>query len=134
MASPGKTIEERRAYDRAAYQRRRPAAIAYSLKYQLDHPEETKINNRRQRLKKYGLSIAQYEALERAQGSTCAICGARSPGRRDKYWHVDHDHKTGKVRGLLCSRCNIGLGNLHDDPSILLAALAYLKGRLTPAC
>lgn len=61
-----------------------------------------------------------------AQGGGCAICG-EGPGDR---FHlvVDHDHQTSEVRGLLCTACNVGIGNLRDDPDLLRRALAYLGG------
>ena len=61
-----------------------------------------------------------------AQDGKCAICGTTSTGNR-KAFHVDHDHKTGKVRGLLCSNCNTGIGNLRDDIGLLNRAIEYLS-------
>ena len=65
-----------------------------------------------------------------AQGGVCAICEKpeRSTSRygRIKKLAVDHDHDTGAVRGLLCANCNKGIGNLGDDPDILIAGAAYL--------
>ena len=57
------------------------------------------------------------------QGGVCAICGAVPP--EDGSFHVDHDHETGRVRGLLCVRCNIGLGQLGDDVEVLSGAIGY---------
>lgn len=75
--------------------------------------------------KTYGLGDGDYEALYRAQSGRCAICWARP---RSKRLAVDHDHKTGAVRGLLCSRCNHDLlGAAHDDVAILRRAVAYLE-------
>jgi hypothetical protein len=59
------------------------------------------------------------------QGDKCAICGRAEPNGRGR-WHIDHDHKTGKVRGLLCNNCNVLLGHAHEDPAILWAAIDYL--------
>lgn len=59
-----------------------------------------------------------------AQGGVCAICG-RAP-RDDISLHVDHDHATGAVRGLLCFRCNNAVGDLEDDPAILRRAAVYV--------
>ena len=76
--------------------------------------------------RKFGISLVQYDDMRAAQKPGCAICPATKPGGRGT-WHVDHDHATKKVRGLLCQNCNIGLGNFKDDPARLTLALAYLR-------
>ena len=63
--------------------------------------------------------------LTRLQGGRCAICGAEQGNRR---FHLDHDHATGRARGLLCHSCNLGLGAFRDNPEWLDAAAAYLRG------
>lgn len=84
--------------------------------------------NRELRLAKlYGITLADYDAMLAAQNGLCAICSAGEPGGNANYWHVDHDHSTGRVRGLLCTRCNIGLGYFQDDPDRLGSALDYLR-------
>lgn len=70
---------------------------------------------------RYGLTAVQVDELVAAQGGLCAICRKRAPG------HVDHDHETGRVRGVLCSGCNQGLGNFRDDTAALRAAIDYLE-------
>jgi len=75
--------------------------------------------------KKYGLTKALFERLLTSQNYKCAICGVAIAD--DHTCHVDHDHQTGKVRGLLCSRCNTGIGQFKDDPDLLLRAAAYLQ-------
>jgi hypothetical protein len=65
--------------------------------------------------------------LREEQGSRCAICGVPEEHAPMKRLHVDHDHRTHIVRGLLCSRCNTGIGQFKDDPNRLLAAIEYLK-------
>lgn len=72
------------------------------------------------------MTIEQYDALVEEQLGFCAICH-RNPGPRGL--DVDHDHRTGEVRGLLCSRCNTGLGLFADLPLFLYRAAAYLEDR-----
>lgn len=73
--------------------------------------------------KQYGLSLAALADLIAGQGGVCAICG---DDLTDRTPHVDHDHATGLVRGVLCPPCNMGLGSFRDDPDRMLAALFYL--------
>ncbi len=75
-------------------------------------------------LRKFGITVDQYDEMLVAQGGGCAICG-RAP-RPDISLHVDHEHDTGKVRGLLCFPCNQSLGLLADDPERCRVAAAYL--------
>ncbi len=75
----------------------------------------------------YNMTVEEYAALLAEQGGVCAICReACSSGKR---LAVDHDHTTGKCRGLLCMRCNTAVGLMRDDADLLLAAVAYLKAR-----
>jgi hypothetical protein len=62
----------------------------------------------------------------RSQGDTCAICRSAEPKGRG-YWHVDHEHATGRVRGILCNGCNSGLGLFHESIGSLRAAVRYLE-------
>lgn len=79
----------------------------------------------------YGITIREYEALYSKQNGRCAVCGIEgkpfdSSNGKTNTLAVDHDHNTGKIRGLLCSSCNRGLGFMKEDPKILQAALLYL--------
>ena len=77
----------------------------------------------------FGIDISQYDLLLESQNYKCAICGAKETGTRwTKHFNVDHCHKTGRVRGLLCKPCNIMLGEAKDNPSILYKAADYLMG------
>lgn len=79
-------------------------------------------------LRKYGLVEQQYIELLAAQKNVCAICQISSPGdSRFGRLSIDHEHKTGKVRGLLCAKCNKAIGLLHDDPEIARRVVAYLS-------
>lgn len=73
--------------------------------------------------KRYGLSIEQYTKLLVAQNNLCAICLVKP---KKSSLAVDHDHKTGKVRGLLCIKCNMALGALDDNTELLFSAARYL--------
>ena len=85
-----------------------------------------KVSDRRSHLKrKFGITPEQYDEMLAAQGGGCAICH-REP-RPDISLHVDHDHETGRIRGLLCFRCNNSLGDLDDSAVLLQAALAYVS-------
>lgn len=74
----------------------------------------------------YGLKPGEWEEIFETQGRRCAICRTDAPMNR-KGWHTDHCHVTGKVRGILCQPCNIGLGGFKDNPEGLRAAADYLE-------
>jgi len=76
--------------------------------------------------KRYGLSVAGYYDLLNSQNGGCAICGKEPEGRYE-YLAVDHDHLTGKVRGLLCAFCNLVIGRWRDSPQNAEKSVAYLK-------
>lgn len=78
----------------------------------------------------YGLTLLQYETILKSQEGVCVICGLPETKKyRGKIicLAVDHDHKTGKIRGLLCSRCNTAIGLAKDDPQILRNMAKYLE-------
>ena len=82
-------------------------------------------------MKRYGITIDEFEKLLIEQDNVCAAC--HQPEQRRHRGGVcrlavDHDHETGKVRGLLCSHCNVILGMANDDPSILEGIIEYLRG------
>lgn len=78
-------------------------------------------------LQRYGLTFLQFEKMQQAQANCCAICKRPAATVRSEQLMIDHDHKTGQVRGLLCEPCNLGLGGFRDDPKRLRAAIAYLE-------
>ncbi len=79
----------------------------------------------------YGINYGDYSRMLGEQNGLCAICGKPASGgiKSAARLHVDHDHATGAVRGLLCSRCNQGIGYFSDNPELLAAAIAYLNAR-----
>lgn len=76
--------------------------------------------------KNYGLSLEKFEALYKSQKGCCACCGKHESNFK-RGLHVDHDHTSGQVRGLLCTRCNPGLGYFEDSIAKLEMAITYLK-------
>ena len=83
--------------------------------------KEAREYQRRHSLKsQYGITPEEVEALKDAQNELCAICG-----RRERLI-IDHDHETGKVRGMLCGTCNTGLGMFRDNIHVLENAISYL--------
>jgi hypothetical protein len=74
--------------------------------------------------RRYGITGAEYDVMVEAQGGVCPGCGGEPR-------HVDHDHKTGKVRGILCFNCNQALGNVRDDTTVLVRLVAYLATHRT---
>lgn len=88
------------------------------------NPEKRAKYRRSNNLKrKFGISVEEYDRRFKEQGGGCAVCG-RTDKRR---LAVDHDHKTERVRGLLCVRCNIALGNVQDDTEVLRLLIEYLE-------
>lgn len=75
---------------------------------------------------KYGITEAQYDEMLIQQNGKCAICETDKPTGKWKRFAVDHCHKSGNVRGLLCNECNRGMGLLRDSPDLLIKAAEYL--------
>lgn len=107
---PRKNGPDRRAYQREYHARNRERAWERNLK------------------SKYGITSEDYYRMLDEQGGRCAICGAEAdPYGRSKF-SVDHDHKTGEVRGLLCTHCNRAIGMFADSAELLVRAADYLGG------
>jgi hypothetical protein len=97
--------------------------------YRESHKEEIALRQRKAGLKRYyGITFEEYNTILEGQGGICPICGIR-PGEIKKAFAVDHDHETGKVRGILCDRCNLILGYSKDNILILERAINYLETR-----
>jgi hypothetical protein len=87
-------------------------------------PEAKRIKRERNFIKTYGITIEEYDRISELQGNKCLICGGNSWDGR--HLAIDHNHKTGKIRGLLCSMCNRGLGMFKDSVLLLQKAEQYL--------
>lgn len=120
------------AHLRAKYAEDPEAKLAQNRQRVLDDPEQERIMRRRNRIRRiYRVSGDWYDETLAAQGGRCAICGTTDPGvvrgGHLSIFRVDHCHKTGAVRGLLCHPCNAGIGLLGDDPQRIDQAAAYLR-------
>lgn len=80
--------------------------------------------------RKYNLSPDDYDKLRASQNYRCKICGLHENKNLHKKLHIDHDHSTGMIRGLLCNSCNRGIGLLQDDYVLLYAAARYVQRHL----
>lgn len=102
--------------------------VAYNKVYREQNKEKFLAIERKSRLKMtYGITPEQYNTILKKQNGECAICSAKKPSGRTRMFFVDHCHNRGIVRGLLCMRCNTGLGLFLDNPKFLLKAISYLK-------
>lgn len=90
------------------------------------NPDKRKEIKKRHTAKKYGLSIEEFDSLLHSQGGVCAVCGSTDE-KYSRSLAVDHCHKTGKVRGLLCTRCNQLLGSAEDSTELLKNLIHYLE-------
>jgi len=125
MGQPSK--EARKRYDSKPEVREKQRLAL--KKRRKENPEKYKEmgrkSERRRKLKTYGLTEDEYDTLLVSQENLCAIC--KQPNQTKRDWHVDHCHTTGKVRGILCHFCNVGLGNFKDNKEYLENAIAYLS-------
>lgn len=119
-----KTKDKKREYDKTYYKNNIEKIMEYSWRTK-EHSDNYRLS------KKFGISLQEYNIMLKKQNSVCAICNKEEVIKTKKgnlrKLAVDHDHKTGKVRGLLCSNCNTSLGGFQDDIDTLVKALKYLK-------
>ena len=94
----------------------------------VSNPTQVKTSAKKRKLKmKYGLTPERVQEMVVEQGGKCAACGSTEPGGRHNVWLIDHNHMTGKVRGLLCNGCNVALGMLKEDETRIFALIEYLR-------
>jgi hypothetical protein len=113
-----KLIEEFKRYSRVCKKCHGLKAAAWAR----NNRKRRRVQRIKQHIRAYGITVEYYVQLLVKQNSRCAICLKRDSVRLS----VDHDHATGRVRGLLCRKCNRAIGGLNDDPLLVQAALRYL--------
>ncbi len=120
-------------FERASHRKQRAAAAKQWWDKHKDENNATRREQRRTdpsvrrrdfkaRLRNYGLSWESYETILLRQSGRCPICG-----KELRTFHIDHNHRTGTVRGLLCENCNPMIGQSHENPDVLRAAARYLE-------
>jgi len=104
--------------------------------YRQRHPDRVKEQQRRRTAEQkrkvnlwayYRMTPEDYELMLSSQGGCCKVCGSSDPKMKGAHFHIDHCHATGKIRGLLCGPCNVGLGAFYDNIGTLEAAIRYLN-------
>jgi hypothetical protein len=113
--------EERNASSKRHYADHRQEYIDMAEKWHREHPEKA---NGYYRKYHTGCSPELFQAFNEKQGGKCAICGGVND--RGHALCADHDHETGIIRGLLCRTCNLGIGHLRDDPTLMRKAAEYI--------
>lgn len=141
MANPEKSKEIKKryrdthkvkiaSYNRVHNKKTRTQRYSYRSQWRRNNPEKEKAGKLRNR---FGLSLQQFKDMLEDQGNKCGVCGIDLSNGGMNHPCVDHDHKTGMVRGILCRRCNSGIGSLKDEPKLLNRAVKWIrKGGLTP--
>ena len=119
LANPEKFRTYKKAF-RAKPEQKIKSAI-YNKTYRATHQAET----RAKLIKRYGLSVAEYAAMLKSQNGACAICYGTH--NNNHALCIDHDHMTGKIRGLVCHDCNVALGMIGDDPEVARSIITYLE-------
>lgn len=119
--NPGKAKE----YSARRYARHSARLLAEARAFRAANPELSRRYTRRSRYKRNGINLADAERVRAAHNGRCDCCGRDKSGGNG--WAVDHDHSTGRVRGVLCNWCNIAIGRLGDTLEGVLKAVRYLE-------
>lgn len=135
-ADPEAARAKRQAWEATRSEESRQKGAAYKQAWAEAHREKTRTANKAYAARvgpywkhikhKFGVTRDEWLELFKAQDEKCAVCKRDTPATQ-KFWSIDHCHKTGETRGILCRRCNIMLGAGLDDPNILMAGAKYLK-------
>lgn len=120
--------QQRNAKQRARYKIHREKYLEANKKSWMKRSPEERVRVKKiYHLNKYGMTLEEYEAMVTLSHGQCSICRRDMLGVGCGKMCIDHDHKTGKVRGLLCNECNVGLGQFRDNIECLLSAIEYLR-------
>jgi len=111
------------SYNKEYYERRRSVE---PRKRGRDEQRKNRTRHRWEIAKKYGVTVHDVETALETQGYSCAICHT-SEDALDHAMHIDHNHKTGNFRGMLCRSCNLAIGMMKDNPRALRDAADYLE-------
>ena len=123
-----KNIEKVREKNKEYRKNHKEELNTYSKNWRAQNPERIKENN----IKKFGITFKEYSDMLVSQNGVCAICKRKESmmsnnGKSVKDFCVDHCHSTGRVRGLLCNKCNSAIGYMDDNPNFLRNAIIYLE-------
>jgi len=118
--------ERQRASRKRCYWNKREEELQRNKEWRTKNKERrARVNRNNRLLRAYGITAAQADHMRVIQGNECAICKDMMIGTKN--CHIDHDHKTNKVRDLLCNRCNLMIGMAGDNPMVLRYAINYLS-------
>lgn len=115
-----------------AWRKAHPGRMASAARDLYERSEACRLSKRNSRYKRiYGITLADFDRMVEEQGGRCALCdgppcASRFKRSTEARFHVDHCHKTGKVRALLCYKCNAGIALLNDDPNLMKRAAIYV--------
>lgn len=122
--------ECKREYEKEYYWKNREKTLKRNRKNRRENPLRTKKWDKNNKLKhKFGITLKDYNQMLEDQDYKCKICGIHQD-EFGKSLIVDHNHKNGKIRGLLCQNCNIGIGNFRDNIKLLQKTIKYLRDEL----
>ena len=120
---PHKNLKQRKAYLKEHYLKNKDKIKAQMKDYYLKNKDKAKEYNL---IKYYNLTLNQYNKMLADQNSCCKVCGVHASNFTHGLY-VDHNHKTNKIRSLLCTGCNAGLGHLKEDINIMKKLIKYIK-------